>query len=72
MGPLSTQKRTLAPSAGYDLPKCLNWQRCTLIDMQHCMAVGADRDKVLDWINRMRLSDMRKRDDMVNMDEAMA
>ena len=66
LGRLSKQKD---PSRDNTMKK---QQGFTLIDVQHCMAVWTNRNKVFNWINNMRFAKFGQWCDVMHMDKALS
>ena len=61
----------LGPIADQYVAKLLYRQGLTLIDVQHCMAVWTNRNKVFNWINNMRFAKFGQWCDVMHMDKAL-
>ena len=61
----------LGPIADQYVAKLLYRQGFTLIDVQHCMAVWTNRNKVFNWINNMRFAKFGQWRDVMHMDKAL-
>ena len=62
----------LGPIADQYVAKLFYRQRLTLIDVQHCVAVWTNRNKVLNWINNMRFAKFGQWCDVMHMDKALS